>query len=180
MAKSRRVPRKGTDMELTHRRRLGVIARLFAPLSAVLTGLLAGVMGFIEVVLLPVWRGSSPAEFRQWFTGHSDRIRNVMIPLGVGAGAVSTAYALAQAADRGPNGAATTAAATTLGVIAITVTVNEPANHQFTAGALTDAETSHLLDRWARWHHLRVALGLVATTAAALASRQRRIHLDEN
>src|SRR3712207_1528266 len=90
-----------------------------------------------------------------------------MIPLGVGAGAVSTAYALTQVADRRPDGAATTAAATTLGVIAITVTVNEPANHQFTAGALTDAETRHLLDRWARWHHLRVALGLVATTAAA-------------
>ncbi len=179
MAKSSRVPRKGTDMELTNRRRLGAIARLLAPLSAVLTGLLAGGMGFIEVVLLPFWRGSSPAEFRQWFTAHADRIRNVMIPLGVGAGAVSTAYALTQVADRRPNGAATTAAATTLGVIAITVTVNEPANHQFTAGTLTDAETRNLLDRWARWHHLRVALGIVATTAAALASLQRRVHLHE-
>ncbi len=54
--------------------------------------------------------------------------------LGVGAGAVSTTYALTQVAERRPNTAATTAAATTLGVIAITVTVNEPANHQFTAG----------------------------------------------
>jgi hypothetical protein len=166
-------------MELTNRRRYGPIARLLAPLSAVLTGLLAGGMGFIEVVLLPFWRGSSPAEFRQWFTAHSDRIRSVMIPLGVGAGAVTTAYALTQVADRRPNAAATTAAATTLGVIAITVTVSEPANHQFTAGALTDAETSELLDRWARWHHLRVALGLVATTAAAFASHQHRVHLNE-
>jgi hypothetical protein len=166
-------------MELTNRRRLSVIARLLAPLSAVLTGLLAGGMGFIEVVLLPFWRGSSPSEFRQWFTAHSDRIRNVMIPLGVGAGAVSTAYALTQVADRRPDAAATTAAATTLGVIAITVTVNEPANHQFTAGALTDAETRNLLDKWARWHHLRVALGIVATTAAAFASHQRQVHLNE-
>jgi hypothetical protein len=166
-------------MELTSRRRLGAIARLLAPLSAVLTGLLAGGMGFLEVVLLPFWRGSSPGEFRQWFTTHSGRIRNVMIPLGIGSGAVSTAYALTQVADRRPNGAATTAAATTLGVIAITVTVNEPANHQFTAGALTDAETRSLLDRWARWHHLRVALGIVATTTAAFASHQRRAHVNE-
>ncbi len=166
-------------MELTNRRRVDASARLLAPLSAVLTGLLAGGMGFIEVVLLPFWRGSSPAEFRQWFTAHSDRIRNLMIPLGAGAGAATTAYALTQVADRRPRGAATTAAATTLGIVAITVTVNEPANHQFTGGALTDAETRDLLDRWARWHHFRVALGIVATTAAALASHQRRVHLDE-
>jgi len=164
---------------LTNRRRVDASARLLAPLSAVLTGLLAGGMGFIEVVLLPFWRGSSPAEFRQWFTAHSDRIRNLMIPLGAGAAATSTAYALTQVADRRPKAAATMAAATTLAVIAITVTVNEPANHQFTAGTLTDAETSTLLDKWARWHHLRVALGIVATTAAAVASHQRRVHLNE-
>ena len=166
-------------MELTNRRRLGASARLLAPLSAVLTGLLAGGMGFIEIVLLPFWRGSSPAEFRRWFTAHSDRIRSVMIPLGVGAGAVSTAYALTQVADRRPDGAATTAAATTLGVIAITVTVNEPANHQFIARSLTDDETRNLLDKWARWHHLRVALGMIATTAAAVASHRRQVSLDE-
>ncbi len=166
-------------MELTNRRRIDALARPLAPLSAVLTGLLAGGMGFIEVVLLPFWRGSSPAEFRQWFTAHSDRIRSVMIPLGVGAGAVSTAHALTQVADRRPNTAAITAAATTLGVIAITVIVNEPANHRFTAEALTDAETRTLLDRWARWHHLRVALGMIATTAAAFASHRRQVSLDE-
>ena len=109
-------------MHLVHRRRVDAIARLLAPLSAVLTGLLAGGMGFIEVVLLPFWRGSPPTEFRQWFTAHSDRIRSLMIPLGAGAGAVSTAYALTQVAHRRPDRAATTAAAATLGVVAITVT----------------------------------------------------------
>jgi hypothetical protein len=160
-------------MELTNRRRLSVIARLLAPLSAVLTGLLAGGMGFIEVVLLPFWRGSPPADFRQWFTAHSDRIRNLMIPLGAGAAATSTAYALTQVADRRPKAAATMAAATTLAVIAITVTVNEPANHRFAGGALTDSETAELLDRWARWHDVRVVLGLAATIAAALALARR-------
>ena len=87
-------------MELTKRRRVDAIAGLLAPLSAVLTGLLAGGMGFTEVVLLPFWRRSSPAEFRQWFTAHSDRIRRVMIPLGADAGATSTAYALTQVTSR--------------------------------------------------------------------------------
>lgn len=37
------------------------------------------------------------------------------------------------------------AAAPTPGVISITVTVNEPANHRITTGALTDPETTDLL-----------------------------------
>ena len=65
------------------------------------------------------------------------------------------------------------AAAATAGIIAITVTVNEPANAQFTAGTLTDGETRDLLDKWARWHHLRVGLGVVAAAAATLALNKR-------
>ena len=38
-----------------------------AILTAALTGLLAGAMVFIEAVLVPFWRGSSPREFREWF-----------------------------------------------------------------------------------------------------------------
>jgi hypothetical protein len=54
------------------------------------------------------------------------------------------------------------------------VLVSEPANHRFTGGSLTDTETSDLLGRWARWHHLRVVLGVVATVAAASAIGRRR------
>jgi hypothetical protein len=151
-------------------RRLGSLSRPLALLSAVLTGLLAGGMVLIEVVLLPFWQGSSPAECRQWFSAHSDRIRRLMVPLGAGAGMVSAASAVTQMTDHRRNRAASVAAAAaTAGVIAITVTVNEPANHQFTGGALTDGQTRDLLGKWARWHHIRVLLGAVATAAAALA-----------
>ena len=68
---------------------------------------------------------------------------------------------------------AVAAVAATAGVVAITVTVNEPANHQFTCGGLTDSQTIDLQARWARWHHVRVVLGLAATVAAALALAQR-------
>jgi hypothetical protein len=158
-------------MDLTRRRRRKSLSRPLSLLSAVLTGLSAGGMVFIEVVLVPFWRGMSPAEFRHWFTEHSDRIRTLMVPLGAGAGIVSIASAATQQVER--RNAAVVAAAAAAGVIAITITVNEPANSQFTAGALSDGETRDLLDKWARWHHFRVGLGVVAAAAATLALNRR-------
>lgn len=143
-------------------------------LAAVLSGLLAGGMVFIEVVLLPFWRGIPPADFRQWFTAYSGRIRNLMIPLGVGAGVVNAASAISDVAGhRRSSSASVAAAAATAGVIAITVAVSEPANHRFAGGELTDAETEDLLRTWARWHHVRVVLG-VAATVAAVSTLTRR------
>jgi len=146
-----------------------------AIVTAVLTGLLAGGMVFIEVVLLPFWRDASPAEFRAWFTAHASRIRALMVPLGAVAGMLAVSSATAQVV-RGHrrSSASVAAAAATAGVIAITVTVNEPANHQFVGGTLTDDQTTDLLRRWARWHHVRVVLGVVATVAAASALHGRR------
>ena len=147
----------------------------FAVLAAVLTGLLTGGMVLIQVLLVPFWRGIPPADFRRWFGAHAYRIRAVMIPLGVGAGvagAVSTSADLTRHGRTSP--VSVTATAATLGVIAITVAVSEPANHRFTSGALTDDETRDLLQTWARWHHVRVVLGLAATVAAASALVKRK------
>ena len=151
-----------------------VVARFLALLSAVLAGLLAGAMILIDAVLVPFWRGVPPEQFRTWFAAYSDRIRTVMIPLGAGAAAVNAASAVVQT-KKGPRaGAASVAAAAAAGVVAITITVNEPMNHRFTAERLTDAETADLLERWARWHRLRVALGVLATLGAASALMDRR------
>jgi hypothetical protein len=148
--------------------------RPVAQLSAVLAGVMAGGMVLIQVVLLPFWRGLPPADFRQWFTENSGRIRTLMVPLGAAAGVVSAGSAVARVAGgRRGSGASVAAAVATAGVIAITVTVNEPANHRFTGGGLTDAETTDLLRRWARWHLVRVALGVAATVAATSALRER-------
>ncbi len=144
-------------------------------LAAVSSGLLAGGMVLIEVVLVPFWRGTSPADFRRWFTAHAHRIRAVMIPLGMGAGVASTVSTSGQLTGHGRSSrASATATAATLGVIAITVAVSEPANHRFTAGELTDSETRDLLQKWARWHHVRVVLGLAATVAATTAILKRK------
>jgi len=149
--------------------------RPLALLSAVLVGLLAGGMVLIEVVLLPFWRSVPPAEFRRWFMANAPRIRALMVPLGAGAAMVSVASALTEALlSRSRSPASLAAAAATVGVVGVTITVNEPANRRFTGGSLTDAETTDLLGTWARWHHFRVVLGVVATVAAASALTGRR------
>lgn len=147
-----------------------VLSRPLALVSTVLTGVLTGGMVFIEVVLLPFWRGLPPAEFRAWFASHAGRIRALMVPLGAATGIACTASASARVAGGRRGGpAAVAAAGAAAGVIAVTVTVNEPANHRFAGRTLTDDGTTELLHRWARWHHVRVVLGLAATVAAAWA-----------
>ena len=147
--------------------------RPLALATALSAGLLTGGMILIEVVLVPFWRDASPSEFRQWFTAHSGRIRALMVPLGAGAGLAGTASAVVQVAERRRSSAAAlVAAAATASVIAITAAVNEPANHRFVSGKLTGPETTELLNEWARWHHVRVVLGLVATGAATVALAQ--------
>jgi hypothetical protein len=138
--------------------------------SALLAGVLAGGMVLIRVALVPFWRSSPPADFRRWFTAYAGHIRRLMVPLGAGAGAVSAASAVAHVIGRRPRSASSVAAAVaTGGVVAITLTVNEPANARFTGGSLSDNETRDLLRTWARWHDVRVVLGLVAAAAATSA-----------
>ena len=144
--------------------------RPLALASATLAGVLAGGMVVIQVVLVPFWRTTPPAEFRRWFTANVDRLRRLMVPLGAAAGAASVASTVAQLTGRDRAGVSSVAASVaTAGVVAITLAVNEPANHRFTDGPLTDSETTNLLRTWARWHHVRVVLGLAAAAAAAAA-----------
>jgi Domain of unknown function (DUF1772) len=55
----------------------------------------------------------------------------------------------------------------------VTVTVNEPANEKFVQPDFDDDDTSRLLVRWARWHDLRVALGVIGAIAAARTAVNR-------
>lgn len=145
-------------------------SRALSAFTAVLAGLLAGAMLLIKIVLVPFWRGAPAADFRGWFAEHSGHIRALMLPLGGGAAAVSVASAVTAVTEGSPSApASVTAAGAAVGVVTITVAVNEPANHRFTSGAITDEETADLLARWSRWHDARVALGVIAALAAATA-----------
>lgn len=142
--------------------------------SATIAGTLAGGMLLIEIVLVPFWRGLPPREFRAWFGEHSGRIRSVMAPLGAAGAGAALATTAAEAATGGAPARAAVAAAGTSAVVAITLTVNEPANAKFEQPDFDDAETTALLRRWTRWHHVRVALGFVAAAAAASTAAARR------
>ena len=146
-----------------------VLGRSFTSVSAILTGLLAGAMLFLRIVLLPFWRGLPPAQFRAWFAEHSERIRALMLPLGAASAAASAAATAARVATEDDARASSVAAAAAVGVVAVTVAVNEPANRRFVGEELGDEETAALLARWARWHDVRVALGSTAAIAAVLA-----------
>ncbi|MDQ4072320.1 MAG: DUF1772 domain-containing protein [Actinomycetota bacterium] len=145
-----------------------MLRRALLTITAASTGLSAGAMLFIRVALLPFWQGSPPHEFRAWFAAHSERIRSLMVPLGAAAAGTAATTALAQAAtgDDGRTSAAV-AALSAAGVGVVTYAVNEPANHQLVREDLDDDETARLLHRWARWHDVRVVLGLVGALAAA-------------
>ncbi len=144
---------------------------ILARLTALVLGLLAGAMLTILVVLVPFWTAAPPAEFRAWFAANAPRIRALMVPLGVagGLGVIATVVA-----TRGARAWPLAAAACALGVIAITVLVNEPANARFVdPSALAEREVPALLAHWVRWHRVRVVLG-VAGFYASLRALGRR------
>ena len=150
------------------------MSRGLATVSAVCCGMSAGAMLLIRVVLVPFWRGAPPREFRGWFAAHSGRIRSVMVPLGVSAAAAPVASTVATAASGDPGaGSSAMAAGAGAGVVAITLNVNEPANEKFVQPDLSDSETAELLDRWVKWHDVRVALGVAGAVFAARALTAR-------
>jgi Domain of unknown function (DUF1772) len=111
-------------------------------------------MILIRLVLVPFWRRGVSSGFKPWFIENSARLRNVMVPLGAVAAATTTANTLITHRRR-----AVLAAAAAIGVGLVTMTVNEPLNVRFAGPDPIDPAD---LDRWVRWHELRVALGLIA------------------
>jgi hypothetical protein len=153
---------------------LQMIRKPLRAATLAVVGMLAGAMLLIKLVLVPFWQGVPPREFRTWFGRHSRRIRALMVPLGaagVGTAIVTTAV---EATTDGAPGSAVVAAGASAGVVAVTMRVNEPANEKLEQIDFDDAETTALLERWARWHDLRVGLGLLATVAAAKTAASPR------
>ena len=97
-----------------------------------------------------------------------------MVPLGTAAAATAVTTAMAEVATGSEaRTSASVAAVSAVGVGVITSAVNEPANYQFVRQDLDDADTVRLLQRWVRWHDIRVVLGGVSALAAARTSASR-------
>ena len=144
---------------------------MLARLAAFVLGLLAGAMLLIAVGVAPFWQTLPPFAFRGWFGLHAWRIGRLMRPLGAGAALVAgVAWIGAWRSSDGRSVWRGVAALAALGVVLVTLAVNEPANQLFARpGGLTDEATTALLVSWMRWHWVRVGLGMLGFYAALRA-----------
>jgi Domain of unknown function (DUF1772) len=147
-----------------------VVASTLLVVTCLVLGLLAGGMLVIGVSLVSFWKSLSPSDFQAWFVAHSHLVGRLMIPLGVGAIAVTVAAV--GACWRGAEEARRwllIAAVAAMGVMVTYPLFFEAANAAFARGGLSDAAARSLLDRWATWHWIRTGLGTVGFAAALRA-----------
>ena len=149
------------------------VASTLLVLNCFVLGLLAGGMLVIGVSFVSFWKSLSPSDFQTWFASHSHLIGRVMIPLGIGGVAVTVAAAVACWW-----GAATRRRWLLIALLAaIGVMITYPlffagTNESFVRGGLSDGVARSLLDRWALWHWVRTALGMIGFFAALRALHQ--------
>ena len=151
-----------------------MFARILQDTALILLGLLAGAMLVIGVACVGYWQSLDPDSFLNWFAGHADRIGTVMIPLGVGA----TLAAVASAAATWPAGRSARTWSVTSAMLAALVVIvylvaHAPRNAAFAAHATLPERVPGELTIWARWHWVRVVLGLGAFWAQLLTVRNQ-------
>jgi hypothetical protein len=146
--------------------------RLLQDLALLLLGLLAGAMLLIGVAFVGYWRSLDAPAFLDWFAAHADRIGALMIPLGA---AATLATLAAAGATWSAGGRARTwslaAAALAVAVVVVYFAAHAPRNAAFAARETPPPHVATELTAWARWHWIRVILGVAAFSAQLLVVR---------
>jgi hypothetical protein len=130
---------------------------------------MAGGMLVIGVSLVSFWKSLSPADFQAWLASHSPPHRRLRIPLGAGCRGYGDAVV---ACWRGPATRRRWLLIAAFSVVGVMVTYPiffAGTNEAFERGGLSDSAVRSLLDRWATWHWIRTALGIVGFAAALRA-----------
>jgi hypothetical protein len=148
------------------------LARVLQDAALLLLGLFAGAMLVIGVSFVGYWQSLEPSAFLHWFAANADRIGGLMLPLGVAA----TLAALGSAAVTWPSGgrAGWLSAASALLAVSILVVyfiVHAPRNAAFTSAGMPPERVAGELAVWARWHWVRVLLGVAAFWTQLVAIR---------
>lgn len=161
-------------MALASRQIKQMFARILQDAALILLGLFAGAMLVIGFAFVGYWQSLDPDAFLDWFAAHAHRIGGVMIPLGVAA----TLTAVASAAVTWPAGRAAriwslAAAALAVLVLIVYFEAHAPRNAAFVAHAMPRESVAGELAAWARWHWVRVLLGLAAFWAQLFAIRSQ-------
>jgi predicted ester cyclase len=148
--------------------------RVLQDAALVLLGLFAGAMLVIGVAFVGYWQSLDPEAFLGWFAANAHRIGDLMIPLGV----ASTLAAVAAAAGAWRAGGAVrgwSVGSAVLAALVLLVYLGAHAgrNAAFAAHATPPEHVADELAAWARWHWVRVLLGLAAFWAQLVAIRSQ-------
>ena len=139
------------------------LARVLQDAALLLLGLFAGAMLVIGVSFVGYWQSLEPSTFLNWFATNADRIGGLMLPLG----AAATLAALGSAAVTWSSGGRTRRWSAASAVLAVSIlvvyfVVHAPRNAAFTSGRMPPERVAGELAVWARWHWVRVLLGVAA------------------
>ena len=150
-------------------------ARIVQDASLTLLGLFTGAMFFIGIVLVGYWQSLEPDAFSSWFVANAPRIGGVMIPLGVAATLVTVgSAAVTWRAGGAGRGWSVASAVFAVLILVVYFTVHAPRNAAFETRSIAPERIAGELVIWARWHWVRVLLGLAAFWAQLLAVRSTR------
>jgi len=146
------------------------LAEAIVVLATLSLGLSAGALLAEGAVLVPFWRGMTPASFLAWYRAHAELLFKFFGPLEI----VAAGLTLAALAAHWLTGAASSAPLFLAALLAVAVLLAFPlyfqkVNASFAAGTIAPERVADELRRWARWHWCRTGLGIGAFACAALA-----------
>ena len=120
--------------------------------------------GFLSV---PYWQSLPPSEFFSWYAANDRRLIGYFRPLTsiTALSAIAAAIACWQANHPARIGA-TISAALMVAMIVMFFAIFRAINESFAHASIVPAELPSALERWGRWHALRIVLSIVALAAS--------------
>ncbi len=119
------------------------------------------------MILVPFWRSLPAPVFFAWYRDNGDRLMRFFAPLEVGAAVLPIIAAVSAAPPQRQWLIAASACAVAV-ILAFPVYFKN-ANASFTAASVSEEDLPAALGRWARWHWVRVILGVLAFLASIVA-----------
>jgi hypothetical protein len=148
------------------------IASGSASLTAIVLGLSAGAMLAEGAVMVPWWRSLSPHDFLAWYADNAARLFDFFGPLEIAGAVLALAAAGLHFALGWPGrGWFLAAALLAVAVLAAFPLYFQEVNAGFATATIAPDHVPGELARWAAWHAVRTAIGIVACGAAVLGVR---------
>ncbi|HXC50178.1 MAG TPA: DUF1772 domain-containing protein [Candidatus Limnocylindrales bacterium] len=136
-------------------------------LSIACLGIYTGAMlteGFLNV---PYWRSLPPSEFFSWYAANDRRLIGYFRPLTSITALVAIAAAITLWWTNHPARVGATISAVLMALmIVMFFAIFRAINESFAHASISPAELPDALERWGRWHEVRIVLSVVALGAS--------------